>query len=261
MDAILLVRFGSGDKEAEKAFTDIGRLVREKFPSYEIRWAYTSEMIMKRLAEKGEIFDSPKEAIRKLKESGARKVVVQPLHIIPGMEFHEIVETVSRFKSDFGMITVSRPLLNSMDDVKRSVSIMLSKVPACRKKEDAVLFMGHGSLRHPSDMIYVAVAYAVEKSDGNAFLASLKGNPTFDEVLARLREKKIKRVYLMPFMSVAGDHVRKNMAGPEPDSWKSILAKNGIDSIPVMKGMSEYDEIADIWLDHLEQTIKQSATV
>ncbi|MCX6983838.1 MAG: sirohydrochlorin cobaltochelatase [Lentisphaerae bacterium] len=256
MDAILLVTFGTSDQEARKAFANIERLAREKFPDYEIRWAYTSEMIRKKLAKKGELFDSPEEAMKKLKEAGVRKVIVQSLHIIPGAEFHEIVKAVSKFKNDFEEISVSPPLLNSMDDVRGSVKIMLSKVPADRKAEDAVLFMGHGSGNHPSDMIYVATAYNLEKSGNNAFLATVEGNPTFNEVLDRLKEKKIKKAYLLPFMSVAGDHAKKDMSGDEPDSWKSILAKNGIESVPVMKGMAEYDEIVNIWLEHLDKTIK-----
>ena len=259
MDAILLVTFGTSDLGARKAFANIERLAKGKFPGYEIRWAYTSEMIRKKLAKKGELFDSPEEAMKKLKEAGVRKIFVQSLHIIPGAEFHEIVKAVSKFQNDFEEVTLSPPLLNSMDDVRKSVRIMLSKVPADRRKEDAILFMGHGSEKHPSDMIYVATAYAIEKSDDNAFLATVEGNPTFDEVLARLKERKIKKAYLLPFMSVAGDHAKNDMAGDEPDSWKSILSKNGIASVPVMKGMAEYDEIVNIWLEHLEQTITKNS--
>ncbi|HCE42294.1 MAG TPA: sirohydrochlorin cobaltochelatase [Lentisphaeria bacterium] len=255
MDAILLVAFGTSDPEAKKAFVNIEKLTRAKFPGHEVRWAYTSEMIRKKLAKKGEILLSPDEALVKLKEDGFKNVYAQSLHIIPGEEFHQVVMVASKFKKDFEKLTLSPPLLNSMDDVRKSVRIMLAKVPAVRKKEDAVLFMGHGSGKHPSDMIYVATAYAVEKSDGNAFLATVDGNPSLDEVLARLKERKIKKAYLLPFMSVAGDHAKNDMAGDEPDSWKSMLAKNGIESIAVMKGMAEYDEIVDIWLEHLLNTI------
>jgi sirohydrochlorin cobaltochelatase len=256
MDAILLVTFGTSDQEAKKAFANIERLAREKFPNYEIRWAYTSQMIRKKLAKKGEFLLSPAEALAKLKEDGFKNVYAQSLHIIPGEEYHQVVKEAAEFKKAFDKLTISPPLLNYMDDVKKSVKIMLSKVPADRKKEDAVLFMGHGSEKHPSDMIYVATAYVIEKSDSNAFIATVDGNPKFDEVLEKLKERKVKKAYILPFMSVAGDHAKNDMAGNEPDSWKSLLAKNGIESVPVMKGMAEYDEIVNIWLEHLEQIIK-----
>jgi sirohydrochlorin cobaltochelatase len=256
MDAILLVTFGTSEPDAKKAFVNIERLTKEKFPISQIRWAYTSEIIRKKLAKQGEMLDSVEEAMEKLRKSGVKKVVVQSLHIIPGEEFHDLIKSVSKFKSDFERISVSPPLLNSADDLRRTVKIMLSKIPSDRKKEDAVIFMGHGSPTHPSDMIYLAAAYYIEKTDENAFLATVEGNPTFDETLEILKAKNIKKAYILPFMSVAGDHAKNDMAGDDPDSWKSILTKNGIDAVPVLKGMAEYDEIVNIWLDHLAETIK-----
>jgi hypothetical protein len=55
----------------------------------------------------------------------------------------------------------------------------------------------------------------------------------------------------MPFMSVAGDHAKNDMAGDEEDSWKSIFTKAGIDCIPVLKGTAEFDRFVDIWVDHV----------
>ncbi len=59
----------------------------------------------------------------------------------------------------------------------------------------------------------------------------------------------------MPFMSVAGDHARNDMAGDEDDSWKIILKKAGIKCVPVLKGTAEYDEIVDIWVAHLKTVL------
>jgi sirohydrochlorin cobaltochelatase len=79
----------------------------------------------------------------------------------------------------------------------------------------------------------------------------VEGWPEIDEIKADLKLRRIKQAYLIPFMSVAGDHARNDMAGPEPDSWKSILEKEGIQCVPVLKGTAEYQEFVDIWVDHL----------
>jgi sirohydrochlorin cobaltochelatase len=55
----------------------------------------------------------------------------------------------------------------------------------------------------------------------------------------------------MPFMTVAGDHVRNDMAGADENSWKTILENEGIECVPVLKGIAEYQEFVDIWVDHL----------
>ena len=43
----------------------------------------------------------------------------------------------------------------------------------------------------------------------------------------------------MPLMSVAGDHAKNDMAGDEPDSWKSILTRNGFQCENILKGTAE----------------------
>jgi sirohydrochlorin cobaltochelatase len=42
------------------------------------------------------------------------------------------------------------------------------------------------------------------------------------------------------------------MAGAGTDSWKSILSDKGITTKVVLKGTAEYDNIADLWVDHLK---------
>ena len=84
------------------------------------------------------------------------------------------------------------------------------------------------------------------------FVGTVEGAPEIGDVKAMLQAKKIKTAYLMPFMSVAGDHARNDMAGDEDDSWKSILTAAGINCVPVLKGTAEYNGIVDIWVDHLK---------
>ena len=52
-------------------------------------------------------------------------------------------------------------------------------------------------------------------------------------------------------MSVAGDHARNDMAGAAEDAWVSVLTREGIECVPVLKGTAEFDQFVDIWVDHL----------
>ena len=45
---------------------------------------------------------------------------------------------------------------------------------------------------------------------------------------------------------------RNDMAGDEPDSWKSMLKKEGIESVPVLVGTAEIPEIVAIWMEHVK---------
>ena len=70
-------------------------------------------------------------------------------------------------------------------------------------------------------------------------------------------KRGIKKAYLMPFMSVAGDHARNDMAGEDEDSWKFILTKAGVDCVPILRGTAEYNDIVDIWIDHLKAALSR----
>jgi sirohydrochlorin cobaltochelatase len=113
--------------------------------------------------------------------------------------------------------------------------------------------MEHGT-HHPSDSIYSALIYKVQKLDSNMYIGTVEGHPTFDEVKEMLVKKGTQKAYLIPLMTVAGDHAMNDMdmAGDEPDSWKSMLAKDCIQSVPVLKGLAEFDSIVDLWLANLK---------
>jgi len=258
--AILLVTFGTSVPSAQVAFANIEKQVKASFPSSEIRWAYTSKMIRKKLAKSGLIVDSPETAMAKLMDEGYAKVVVQSLHMIPGAEFHEIYANTKLFEQmsgGIGKVIVSYPMLTTDESMERVLrAIAADVVPKERQPEDAVVLMGHGT-HHPSDAIYSALMYKLQQRDPNMYIATVEGHPTFDEVQEMLVKKDIEKVYLVPFMTVAGDHALNDMAGDEPDSWKSQLAKAGIESVPVLKGLAEFNSLVELWLDNLKMAMGQ----
>ena len=256
--AILLAAFGTTVPEAQKALDQVELRVREAFPGVEIRWGYTSSIVRNKLAKQGKVLDSPETALAKLMDDGFTHVAVLSLHTIPGEEFHDLSRNAHFFgqmAGGFEKILVAWPLLSSHDDMARVAKAMIRHIPAGRKPQDAVLLMGHGSAKHPSDAIYLAMNQMFQDLDRNVYVATVEGYPTLNDILPKLEEKKIKKVYLMPFMAVAGDHARNDMAGDEPDSWKSVLGKKGYTCEAVLKGTAEYPEIVDVWLDHLRAVL------
>ncbi|MHC1728660.1 MAG: sirohydrochlorin cobaltochelatase [Syntrophobacteraceae bacterium] len=256
--AILLAAFGTSVPEAQEALAGIEGRVRKEFPGMEVRWAYTSRMIRAKLAKEGKRLDSPETAMARLMDDGYTHVAVLSLQTIPGIEFHELTRNAHLFEQmsgGFRKVIVARPLLSSHDDMERAAKAMLKHLPAGRKAEDAVLLMGHGSAKHPADGLYLAMNQVFRELDPNVFMGTVEGFPTLDDLLPKLKEKKSKKVYLIPFMAVAGDHARNDMAGDEPDSWKSVLKKNGFASEAVLKGTIENSEVVGIWLDHLKAAL------
>lgn len=255
-NAILLVAFGTSVPQAQQAFDRIHTQAVAAFPETEIRWAYTSRFIRSKLAREGKRLDSPELALARLMDEGFSHVAVLSLHVFPGQEFHDLHRSAmlfSRIAKGFRSIVVARPLLSSYDDLVRTARALLHQIPAQRQQEDAVLFMGHGNQKHPSDMVYAAMNHVLSNLSENVYVATVQGRPSLDDFLPRLQSMKTRRVWLIPFMAVAGEHARKDMAGESPGSWQSVLARNGMECEVQQVGIAENPAIVDIWLDHLRE--------
>jgi sirohydrochlorin cobaltochelatase len=255
--AILLVAFGTSDPEARKVFDRIDEQTRKAFSGMEVRWAFTSKMIRAKLAKEGNVLDSPEMVMAKLMSDGYTHVAVLSLHTIPGEEFHELYQNAHLFgqmAGGFEKILVARPLLSSAKDMEAVAGTLMKNIPG-RKPADAVIFMGHGTGHHPADAIYLAMNQVFQEIEPRAFVRTVEGNLTIETLLPKLKQLKIKKVYLVPLMSAAGDHAKNDMAGDEPDSWKSILTRNGYQCESILKGTADYPEIVEVWLDHLQTVL------
>jgi sirohydrochlorin cobaltochelatase len=249
---ILLVAFGSSESSAQISFETIDKKARAAYPDIPIFWAYTSHIIRHKLAKAGKIVDSPEVALGKMADQGFTHVAVQSLHSIGGAEYHDLRRVVGGFSvmGAFEQIILGYPLMSTQKDMERVKAAILNTIPKDRKKDEAVVLMGHGT-HHPANAFYAAMMFQVQLSDPNVFIGTVEGYPDVNDIIALLRAKKIKTAWLMPFMSVAGDHAKNDMAGDEPDSWKTILTSAGIQCKVVLKGTAEYADYVDIWIDHI----------
>ncbi len=250
--AILLVAFGSSEESAQVSFENIDKKVKETYPDIPVKWAYTSHIIRNKLAAQGKQLDSAEVALAKLVDEDFTHVAVQSLHTIGGAEYHDLRRVVGSFQmmGSFESVILGYPLMSTQKDMERVVDAILATIPSERKKEEAVVLMGHGT-HHPANAFYSALMFQLQLKDPNVYVGTVEGYPELDTVQAMMKKNNVKKAYLMPFMSVAGDHAKNDMAGDEDDSWKSIISKTGIECVPVLKGTAEYDQFVDIWVDHL----------
>ncbi|SHK66597.1 sirohydrochlorin cobaltochelatase [Desulfatibacillum alkenivorans DSM 16219] len=250
---ILLAAFGTSEESAKVSFTNIGEEVAKAFPGVDVRWAYTSHIIRRKLAKQGEVIPSPAEALAKMMDEGYTHVAVQSLHTIPGEEYHALVQTVNGFRAmpeGFERLTLGYPMLGAQDSVAKAVDAVIATIPKARKANEAVVLMGHGT-HHPGNIYYSAMNWQLQQQDPNIIMGTVEGYPELNDVIDYLKANKIRKVWIMPFMSVAGDHAKNDMAGPEDDSWKTQLTKAGFKCETVLKGAAEYDEFVDIWVGQL----------
>jgi sirohydrochlorin cobaltochelatase len=254
---ILLVAFGSSEASAQVSFDTIDRKVAAAYPGVAVRWAYSSHIIRQKLAGQGKPLDSPAVALARMSDERFTHVVVQSLHTIGGAEYHDLLRTVNGFKAmgGFDTLVLGDPLMATQADMAAIVTAIGGVIPKERKKNEAVVLMGHGT-HHPANAFYAALMFQLQLQDPNLFVGTVEGYPDVDLIKAQMQAKGIRKAYLMPFMSVAGDHAKNDMAGDDADSWKSIFTKAGIRCVPVMKGTAEYDAFVDIWVGHIGAAMK-----
>lgn len=256
---ILLVTFGTSYYNAQQAFDNIDVKVKRTFPGTEVRWAYSSNFIREKLKKQGLDIDSPAEALAHLAADGYTHIAVQSLHIIPGEEYENLKKTVRAFNQmpkNSEVTLLGKPLLFHHKDMEMAAQAIKSILPEKFGKDEAVVFMGHGT-HHRSNVYYTGFQYYLNQYSKSWLLGTVEGYPELKDVAAELKAKKIKTVRLMPFMSVAGDHAQNDMAGAEEDSWKSQLEAEGFKVNITLKGLAEYDEIVQIWIKHLQKVMKE----
>ena len=257
---ILLVTFGSTVPETRQVFKNIESRIQQCFPDDQIRWAYSSGKVREKLRAEGVFQDSTLIALAKMIDERYSQIVVVSLHVIPGEEYHDLVNEVNcikGLKSSQGIrLAVSGPLLSSRPGLEKVSRAVMANLPPDRQKNEAVALVGHGSEKHPSDLIYAAFNFYAQKIDDLVFVASVDGQPPFSEVVQQLKARGVKKTYLAPLMSVAGEHVRNDMCGTKEDSLKSRLLREGISADCVLKGLAEYPDVVQVWVDEIVKAKK-----
>ena len=116
--AIVLTAFGTSTA-AQDTYRHIDALAKKRFPGYEIRWAFTSHKVRKKVWEESgqELKDLP-QTLGELRTAGLTQVAVQSLHMVPGEEWDKkVVEAGRQFP---GLkVALGKPLLSSEADQVR----------------------------------------------------------------------------------------------------------------------------------------------
>lgn len=259
--AILVVSFGTSHEDTRKVTIDaIENRVREEFKEYEIRRAYTSHMILKKIKERdGIIVDTPEAALTKLKEEGFNEVIVQPLHVIPGEEYDYVKKVIlHKFYNSFDRLVVGRPLLyfkGEEEEIPDDYTIMANALKCQLPEGQAVILMGHGSV-HPANSTYACFqSVLTDEYIDNVYMATVEGYPTLERAVKYLKKTELRQVTLMPFMIVAGDHAKNDMAGEDDDSWKNVLEEEGFRVNIYLHGLGENVQVQNIFLQHIKDAV------
>jgi len=283
-NGIVLAMFGTTVEPALQGLLNIKAKMEKAYPNTPVRFAFTSNIIrkiwQKRAADPAYIkahsevppeilyVKGPLATLADFQDDGYDTLVVQPTHIAPAEEFLDLtsyvealvsIDTIKEKFKPFNKLVIGRPMLGTFgvqhpyaEDIKTAVKAMREDVERAKKEGGGLVYMGHGNDHFPSGGSYLQFEHEMNAvyPDVVTVVGTVEGYPGFEEMLAELKSKGIKKVVIRAFMIVAGDHATNDMAGSDKDSWKSRLEKEGITVLPYLHGMGENDKVAQIYVNH-----------
>lgn len=251
--ALLVVSFGSSVALARREIAAVEQALQSEEPGRDFFQAYTSPTIRRILQREGEQVPGLGEALDNLRVQGYEDVAVAVTHLLYGYEYDRIQQEVQSHRANFRKLVLGRPLAADTESLRELARILPECYPA---HGDALVLLGHGT-EHPANMMYPALQTVLRLTGRNdVYVGTVEGWPGFEDVLSQLRADGRGSVLLAPFMLVAGDHARNDMAGADPDSWKSRLEAAGFEVRCQMDGLGSMERVRDLYRAHLRSSLE-----
>ena len=259
--AILVVSFGTSFNDSRHiTIGAIESAIREKFPDYDVRRAFTSQIIIDKLKERdGVVIDNVEEALDRLVADKMQEIVVQPTHLMNGYEYDDLAKALESYKDKFKKIAFGEPLLSSDDDYYKVIAALASVSERYDDGKTALVFMGHGT-EAESNKVYSTLQDKLSaEGKKNYFIGTVEATPSIEDVLKGVKAAGLKKAVLRPLMVVAGDHANNDMADLEdPESWASQLTAAGIEVECVLEGLGQIVEIDELYAAHAADAIAKA---
>ena len=198
-----------------------------------------------------EIIDNVKEAMERMIADGVTDLIVQPTHVINGIENDQMKEDVMAYASSLHSVSFGTPLLTTTEDNEETIRAVMKEWNL--SQDEVLVFMGHGTT-HYANTVYAALDYTFKDLGyKNVYMGTVEAYPSLESLLRQIHAYQPKKVHLAPFMIVAGDHASNDMSSEDPDSWKSQFEAEGFTVECHMKGLGEYRGIRDIFIRHAKE--------
>ena len=258
--AILVVSFGTSYKETrEKTIGAIEAAIGAAYPDWEVRRAFTSGFIIKKiLREEGIRIDTVEESLLRMLADGISEVIVQPTHMMNGGEYEKLVEQCRAVWDQFDGFSIGAPLLIDPLDFDELVTAVTAATADYDDGRTAVCFMGHGTTAE-SNTVYSELQATFRRNGfENYYIGTVEAEPSLEDLLAYVKTNPAyQRVVLQPLMVVAGDHAINDMAGEGEDSWKNTFATAGYDVHCIVEGLGENADVQVMYVRHAGEAMER----
>lgn len=250
---LVVAAFGTVSAEAAVAYDMIDRTIRHRLAATPIFWAYTSRVIRDKVADaSGPIRHSPLEVLTALAAQGYREAIVQPLHLLPGHEFHRLRRQCLQSSIP---CHVTFPLLTTPQDYHALAEAL---TPLIEEREgEAILLVGHGT-NHPIWVAYHAIEKIFRQRFGRRiFVGVIEKSPDSTAVPGEIVAAGWNRVCMIPLLLVAGMHFERDINGRGQKSWRTRLEQAGLTVECGGRGLGRHPAAIEAIATHIVETVNQ----
>ena len=251
---LLAVSFGTSYNDSRRlTIGAVEEAMEEAFPDYSVRRAFTSQIIIDHIKSRdGVAIDNVREALDRAADNGVKNLVIQPTHLMNGLEYTDLVNEAAEYADAFEKIAVGEPLLTSEEDFQAVMKAVTDATAEYDDGETAICLMGHGT-EAESNQVYARMQETLANAGfDNYFVGTVEAEPALEDVLEAVQAGAYKRAVLMPLMVVAGDHANNDMAGDEEDSWKTAFENAGYEVVCLVKGLGELEAVQQLFVEHVQ---------
>ena len=255
---MLVVSFGSSFNDSRRlTIGAIENKLDEEFgKDYSVRRGFTSQIIIDHVKRRdGIAIDNMTEALDRAVDNGVKNLVIQPTHLMNGLEYTDVVNEVGDYADAFDQVVIGDPLLTSDEDFDEVVKAITDATAEYDDGETAICFMGHGTEADSNEVYQKMQDKLTDAGFENYFVGTVEATPSVEDVLPKVQAGDYKKVVLEPLLSVAGDHANYDMAGDEEGSWKTTFEDAGYDVTCLVRGLGELPAIQDIFVKHAQAAI------
>jgi sirohydrochlorin cobaltochelatase len=258
---LLVVSFGTSYNDSRRlTIGAIEDAIEKAEPDFSVRRGFTSQIIIDHVKKRDDVtIDNVTEALDRAVNNGVKTLVVQPTHLMNGLEYTDLVNEIAENADSFEKVVVGEPLLTSDDDFKAVIQAITDATKEYDDGETAICFMGHGT-EADSNQVYAKMQdMLTEEGFEHYYVGTVEATPSLEDVVAKVKEGSYKKVVLEPLMIVAGDHANNDMAGDEEGSWKTTFEEAGYEVTCLVRGLGELEPIQQLFVEHAKAAVDSLA--
>ena len=254
---LLVVSFGTSYNDSRRlTIGAIEGAIAEAIPEYSVRRGFTAQIIIDHVERRdGLHIDNVDEALDRAIDNGVKTLVVQPTHLMHGFEYNDLKDELAAYADAFDKLVLAEPLLNIDRDFDTVAEAGVNATADYDDGETAVCFMGHGTEAESNEVYEKMQTVLTEAGCAHYYIGTVEAEPSVEDVLRQVKEGSYKRVVLRPLMIVAGDHANNDMAGDEPDSWKSVFTGAGYEVECVVEGLGQLQAVRELIVEHTREAM------